>query len=263
MLNEGGESGKLWTLYQKPELDRLIAPLKQGTPLERAYFQRFFTFVSKEQILSKTGGNTDSSRGFAGLWHTPLAEKIESGNILLGLKITEKRQSGPGKGYDLITLSIPRQGDDFLPNFRTGDIVILYPYQDQPDVLREILMKGNLVEINPDQIIVQLRNGQQNKDIIGTETDTFALEHDASDISTVNAMRGLYAFLSAQEDRKQLLLSQRMPTRDASRKLNGSYGRFDGLILKEKQSNDYFLLVGPPGTGKTSCALRYMVEEAK
>ena len=120
MLNEGGEPDKLWTLYQKPELDRLIAPLKQGTPLERAYFQRFFTFVSKEQILSKTGGNTDSSRGFAGLWHTPLAEKIESGNILLGLKITEKRQSGPGKGYDLITLSIPRQGDDFLPNFRTG-----------------------------------------------------------------------------------------------------------------------------------------------
>ena len=57
------------------------------------------------------------------------------------------------------------------------DIVILYPYQDQPDVLREILMKGNLVEINPDRITVQLRNGQQNKDIIGTKTDTFALEN--------------------------------------------------------------------------------------
>ena len=46
------------------------------------------------------------------------------------------------------------------------------------------------------------------------------------------------------------------------RTLNGSYGRFDELILKEKQTDDYFLLVGPPGTGKTSCALRYMVEEA-
>ena len=262
MLNLKGESGKLWTVYQKPQLDELITPLKQGTPLERAYFQRFFTFVSKEQILSKTGGNNDSSRGFAGLWHTPLTEKIESGNILLGLKITDKRQSTSGKGYDLITLSIPRQGDDFLPNFRTGDIVILYPYQDQPDALREILMKGSLVEINPDRIIVQLRNGQQNKDIIGTETDTFALEHDASDISATNSMRGLYAFLSAQKDRKELLLNQRMPTRNASLKLNGSYGRFDELILKEKQSNDYFLLVGPPGTGKTSCALRYMVEEA-
>lgn len=261
-LNEKGESGKLWTLYQRPELNKLIAPLKQGTPLERAYFQRFFTFVSKEQILSKTGGNNDSSRGFAGLWHTPLTEKIESGNIFLGLKIIDKRQSVPGKGFDLITLSIPRQGDDFLPNFRTGDIVILYPYQKQPDALREILMKGSLAEIHPDRIIVQLRNGQQNKDIIGTEEDTFALEHDTSDVSATNALRGLYAFLSAGNDRKQLLLNQRMPGRDTSRKLNGSYGRFDELILKEKQSNDYFLLVGPPGTGKTSCALRYMVEEA-
>ena len=69
---------------QSRKLDRLIAPLKRGTPLERAYFQRFFTFVSKEQILSKTGGNNDSSRGFAGLWHTPTAEKIESGNLLSG-----------------------------------------------------------------------------------------------------------------------------------------------------------------------------------
>lgn len=262
MLNQKGESGKLWTMYQKPELDRLIAPLKQGTPLERAYFQRFFTFVSKEQILSKTGGNNDSSRGFAGLWHTPTAEKIESGNLLSGLKITGKRQSAPGKGFDLITLRIPRQGDDFLPNFRTGDIVILYPCKDQPDARREILMKGSLAEIRPDRITVQLRNGQQNKDIIGTEADTFALEHDASDVSATNAMRGLYAFLSASNDRKQLLLNQRTPERDPSRKLNGEYGRFDELILKEKQSKDYFLLVGPPGTGKTSCALRYMVEEA-
>lgn len=31
MLNQKGESGKLWTMYQKPELDRLIAPLKRGT----------------------------------------------------------------------------------------------------------------------------------------------------------------------------------------------------------------------------------------
>lgn len=44
--------------------------------------------------------------------------------------------------------------------------------------------------------------------------------------------------------------------------MNGEYGRFNELIRKEKQAKDYFLLVGPPGTGKTSCALRYMVEEA-
>ena len=176
VLNEKKDHGKLWTRYQEPELSSLIHLLKQGDPLEQAYFRRFFTFVSKEQLLGKTGGNTGSSQGFAGLWHTPLAGKIEAGNILLGLKILSRRQSAPGKGYDRIELSVPRQGDDFLPNFRTGDIVVLYAYRGQPDVRRHILMKGNLVEIYPDRILVQLRNGQQNPDIIGTDTDTFAIE---------------------------------------------------------------------------------------
>ena len=36
----------------------------------------------------------------------------------------------------------------------------------------------------------------------------------------------------------------------------------DDIILRAKQAQDYFLLVGPPGTGKTSRALKFMVEEA-
>ena len=47
--------------------------------------------------------------------------------------------SWPNKGYDLIDLSIPEQGDDFLPNFRQGDIIIFYPYTDEPDVRKQIL----------------------------------------------------------------------------------------------------------------------------
>lgn len=188
--------------------------------------------------------------------------KIENGNILTGLKITDKRKSSPNKGYDLIELSIPTYGEDFLPNFRKGDIIIFYSYKDKPDVRNEILMKGNITEISHDKVTVILRNGQQNKDIIGNEEDTFAIEHDYSDISASTGIRGLFSFLSACQDRKELLLGIRKPSCDKDITLNGSYGRFDELILKEKQAEDYFLLVGPPGTGKTSCALRYMVEEA-
>mgnify|MGYP000689460778 FL=1 len=262
LLNELQIGGKLWNDYQEPQLQTAINTLKRCTPLERAYFNRFFTFVSKEQILSKTGGSNDASHGFAGNWHIPLHEKLEAGNILTGLTIQEKQSSGPGKGYDLIELHIPAQDEDFLPNFRTGDMVILYAYKEEPDMRKQILMKGNILELRPDRMTLVLRNGQQNKDIIGGKEEVFAVEHDFSDTSANNGFRGLYAFLSAQADRKELLLGVRPPAQLEDVKLNGDYGRFNELILKEKQAKDYFLLVGPPGTGKTSCALRFMVEEA-
>lgn len=262
LLNELQIGGKLWNDYQEPQLQTAINTLKRCTPLERAYFNRFFTFVSKEQILSKTGGSNDASHGFAGNWHIPLHEKLEAGNILTGLTIQEKQSSGPGKGYDLIELHIPTQDEDFLPNFRTGDMVILYAYKEEPDMRKQILMKGNILELQPDRMTLVLRNGQQNKDIIGGKEEVFAVEHDFSDTSANNGFRGLYAFLSAQADRKELLLGVRPPAQLEDVKLNGDYGRFNELILKEKQAKDYFLLVGPPGTGKTSCALRFMVEEA-
>ena len=262
LLNELQIGGKLWNNYQEPQLQTAINTLKRCTPLERAYFNRFFTFVSKEQILSKTGGSNDASHGFAGNWHIPLHEKLEAGNILTGLTIQEKQSSGPGKGYDLIELHIPAQDEDFLPNFRTGDMVILYAYKEEPDMRKQILMKGNILELRPDRMTLVLRNGQQNKDIIGGKEEVFAVEHDFSDTSANNGFRGLYAFLSAQADRKELLLGVRPPAQLEDVKLNGDYGRFNELILKEKQAKDYFLLVGPPGTGKTSCALRFMVEEA-
>lgn len=262
LLNELQIGGKLWNDYQEPQLQTAINTLKRCTPLERAYFNRFFTFVSKEQILSKTGGSNDASHGFAGNWHIPLHEKLEAGNILTGLTIQEKQSSGPGKGYDLIELHIPTQDEDFLPNFRTGDMVILYAYKEEPDMRKQILMKGNILKLQPDRMTLVLRNGQQNKDIIGGKEEVFAVEHDFSDTSANNGFRGLYAFLSAQADRKELLLGVRPPAQLEDVKLNGDYGRFNELILKEKQARDYFLLVGPPGTGKTSCALRFMVEEA-
>ena len=262
MLNVAGVRNKLWTNFQEPQLTEQINVLHNCSPHERAYFTRFYTFIMREMQLAKTGGGGDSQRGFASVWHTPTMEKVETGNTLLNLHITNKEMSAPDKGYDIITMNIPDQESGLIPNFRKGDMVICYTYKEHPDVREHILMKGSIVYIHADELQLRLRNGQQNPDLIGASEEVYAIEHDSSDISASGSIKALYAFLQTNAERKQLLLGQRTPRTDHSLKLNGDYGRFSRIILKEKQAKDYFLLVGPPGTGKTSCALRYMVEEA-
>ncbi len=53
-----------------------------------------------------------------------------------------------------------------------------------------------------------------------------------------------------------------MPEADTTLRLSHNYHpHYDDILLQAKQARDYYLLVGPPGTGKTSMALRFMVEE--
>ena len=222
------------------------------------------TFVLREQMISKVGAQEGTNTSSSDLWTMPLAEKKDAGNIYTDLHIIRKEQSSTGSGYDTITLSVPDQGKDFLPNFRIGDMVYLYTYKlkEEPDVRKAILYKGVLQEIHSDEIVVHLTDGQQNADIFEMNLP-YAIEHGTSDASTGGSIRNLHQFICAPKEKRDLLLGQRAPQRDASLTLTRHYDDvLDDIILRAKQAQDYFLLVGPPGTGKTSRALKFMVEEA-
>ena len=127
---------------------------------------------------------------------------------------------------------------------------------------KAILYKGVLQEIHSDEIVVHLNDGQQNADIFEMNLP-YAIEHGTSDASTGGSIRNLHQFICAPKDKRNLLLGQRAPQRDTSLSLTRHYDDvLDDIILRAKQAQDYFLLVGPPGTGKTSRALKFMVEEA-
>ena len=68
--------------------------------------------------------------------------------------------------------------------------------------------------------------------------------------------QGLYAFMSATKERRDLLLSQREPQFDVAldKQIAEAADDFTRIALKAKAAKDYFLLVGPPGTGKTLLA---------
>ena len=262
VLNVEKQNDAFYQRYLLPQLTEVLAPLHRLSELERAYFTRMMTFVIKEQLVSKVGAQEGVGNSNADLWNMPLAEKKDTGNIYTGLTITDKSCSSSFNGYDTITLNVPQQGIDFLPNFRRGDMVYLYAYKknEEPDVRKSILFKGSLQEIHTSSIVVHLNDGQQNPNLIAG--GCFALEHAGSDIGGTSAIRSLYTFITSDVERRQLLLGQRAPRADKSLVLSRSYHPdYDDIILKAKQAQDYFLLIGPPGTGKTSQALQYLVLE--
>lgn len=262
VLNVEKQNDAFYQRYLLPQLTEVLAPLHQLSELERAYFTRMMTFVIKEQLVSKVGAQEGVGNSNADLWNMPLAEKKDTGNIYTELTITDKSCSSSFNGYDTITLNVPQQGIDFLPNFRRGDMVYLYAYKknEEPDVRKSILFKGSLQEIHTSSIVVHLNDGQQNPNLIAGEC--FALEHAGSDIGGTSAIRSLYTFITSDVERRQLLLGQRAPRADKSLVLSRSYHPdYDDIILKAKQAQDYFLLIGPPGTGKTSQALQYLVRD--
>lgn len=277
VLHTGHCDERFYTKYLKPQMEQVTTPLHNMPPLERAYFCRMMTFVLREQLYSKTGAQEGVGNSAADLWNMPLKEKIETGNIFTALTIEKKEKENPYGGYDNITLHVPEQGDDFLPNFRQGDMVYLYAYRDgeTPDVRRAILFKGTLAEIRTSRIMVHLNDGQQNPHVFGDEQPAtgfagqkarhatlYAVEHGGSDIGTSSAVRSLHEFITAGERRRSVLLGQRAPECDATKALSRSYDPvLDPILQRAKQAADYFLLVGPPGTGKTSRALRFIVEE--
>ena len=260
-LNENKCNDALYVRYQLPQLQCLLDPLHSLSPLEKDYFCRMMTFVFREQRVARLGLQEGIGSSAADLWNMPLAEKRETGNIYINLTITKKEKSEPYRGYDLITLAVPDQGDDFLPNFRRGDGVYLYEYQGEPDVRRSILFKGSLKEITSAEITIALSDGQQNPNILLPQQEgSYAVEHAPGDLSQRAKIHSLHSFITSPKPFRDLLLAQREPCSVCCDAIAALPTSPDDITTRALSAQDYFLLVGPPGTGKTSRALRSLVE---
>ena len=255
--------------YILPEIETLKSQLSNLKPLERAYYERMMTFVYREQRAQKLGSSEQTLHHAGGcnsdLWLQPLSEKQEQGNIIMPLNIVAQEKTDPDGGFDHITLrfvTVPNGEPLGTLNFRTGDMVYLYQYTDTPDVRKSILYKGSIEDFRDGQVIILLNDGQQNPDIFCVSDRLWAVEHGGSDVGTNSNIRGLHQLILASQRKKDLLLGQRAPKADTSLTLSKAYNpHYDDIVLKVKQARDYFLLVGPPGTGKTSMALRFIIEE--
>lgn len=272
-LNTKKDFGRFWQHYLRPQISAVLNPLQQADTVAQTYVIRMLTFVWREKLQSTLGNHSKDTSGHSSLWQDTFDDKLRSGNILAPMLISEVSDD---KGIITgLRLGYTSEYDFKSSNFRRGDIVIIYSYATStiPSPCNGIVYRCIIDNIDNHGIIVKLRDPQRNSRVFGCRrhksgkiipirqsTKSWAVEHDHADSSTA-LVRGLFSILTTSPERRSLILTQREPRVNPTYTLKGDYGNFNQLVTKSMQARDYFLLIGPPGTGKTSFGLMSILRE--
>lgn len=262
-LNEKGVRGRLWENWQKPRIEATLSAIRNASELERAYHHRLLTFIANEQIISKMGNKRDDCSGFASTWLESLESKLQAGNIYHQLTLLRPAADHEGEVEQVELLFKETRGND-MSNFRKGDIVILYPYLPgtTPNAAKTIVIRCAIADITPRSISLQLRAPQSDNRVFNYFHDhLWAVEHDYVEASGNARYKAMQAFLAAPKSRRDLFLVQRKPAIDPTASLSADYGPFNDLALRVKRAHELFLIIGPPGTGKTSFGMLNTLKE--
>jgi len=240
-LNTKSLSGNFFTNYLAPTIDRFSVGFSCLKEHEKAYFLRLYTFIAKELWLSKAGEREyEGVKRASVLWSASFEEKLIAGEILYDLRIVENQAASESH---TVTMEIPIYTDLYLPTFRPGDAIVLYERNTAGDTVNNRqVFRGAIELLEGNRLIVRLRYRQKNPHVWNPDA-CYAIEHDYMDTNFTGMFRALTYFIEANQDRKDLLTT---PT-----SVN---------TVEKKGNNDVFLLLGPPGSGKTSIALKQMVE---
>lgn len=246
--------------FARRDHELILKVYGQLNELERRYFGAFLGFTAREQRLAKTGEQKlDGINGLASLWLDVREDKIERFELLDGLTFQE---------YDpktaILTLLRPAE-DDRLVKFRQGDIIALYPTPEATtrplDAVRAQVLKSTIIAITPGQVTLRLRSQQLN-DAIFQRSNFFSIEKDVLDSSFRNHYKGLFTWASASIEFRNRWLGLRPPGQSEPLTENIAAGLTEEqnrILQRIITAPDYFLLWGPPGTGKTSQMLHHLV----
>ena len=230
---------RYWELYFRPPLEAFLHSLHTADALTQDYFFAFLQFIEREQMLEKVGDNRiESTRGMASLWNADADLKRENGDMLTGLRLSDLRREG--ELVEAVCLAVDA-AQDCQPNFRAGDAVVIYERAtDADNVTNRQIVRATVERITSDTIWLQFRQAVRPDALVlfcSKRKVVLAMEHDHVEATFRSLYSGLSALLNTSAERRQLLLCQREPSPD-----------------------DFQLIVGPPGTGKTSVTLRHIVE---
>jgi len=227
---------------------------------EKLYFNHFCSFISVEHHIAKTGINgLKENNGMANLWLNDIEKKKESFAIFTNLEIIRNESSSD---QPIITLQKTNLSND-MAGFRQGDIVVLTP-ASEPGGARQgrQVLRSTLIEINKNTFTIRLRSKQYNQQLF-TSNELWNIEPDFLDSGFRKMDNDIFDFLKAEKRKKDLVLGRVPPLPSVA---DIEIPDYEGLTQNQKVvlnnmlvAQDYFLLWGPPGTGKTSILLKHAI----
>ena len=258
-LNPSEISGN-WK-FVKRDLTQIMNVVSHLSSLELEYFKQFTGLIAREHHIAKIGTTAGDGRGgFASLWCQSIQQKEQLFSSLLYLEIASIQS---GDDTPIIALNRPQEQES-LTKFRKGDIAVLYPHlprAKQP--LSSQVFKCTILDIDVNTVTIRLRNLQQNFEVFN-HYSVWNLDSDLIDSSFNSMYSNLFSFFEAKDRDKGLILGTVEPGTQQVEPLIGNYDVTENqsLVITEAiAAPDYYLIWGPPGTGKTSKVLHAITHE--
>ncbi len=242
------------------DLEDFEGTLKTLSPLERDYFNRGVGFVIREQYLAKLGDESqDRLKGLASLWRDSLSKKQESFNIINHLEIVENKAIEEDPKMVLKRSPITSE----LHNFRIGDVAVFYPELDRRDsILKSQVFKCSVTGLNEESVTIRLRSKQENAAVFRAH-DFWHLEHDVLENGYHAMTKSLFTFMKSPDRKRSVLMGVANPECHEPTDVKRPEGMTDEqyeILRRAVAAEEYYLLWGPPGTGKTSIVFKALVD---
>jgi len=269
--------------FGRVKAEKLAHSWAAADAVERAYCLEMVRFVAREMRLTLLG---DESRpgdagGQAGLWQLSAARKQQNFSLLDGLTLLEDNSHAPDDARDGLGahLIFQRPAGGAEVNFRAGDTLILYPRQkavssggqeaskQQATLGRLSVLDAQVVKVTlaedltaDGQVVLSVRNRRLAPRYLAGHSH-WALEPDTYDTFR-REWAGLSAFLSLPPERRQRLLARRGPrVPQGWSPVAAPATDAPEVVRRALAAPDWFVLCGPPGTGKTRAVLRELAEK--
>lgn len=250
-----------FTGFTASDIKRLNLIYEGLNPLQQKYYRAYAGFIAREYIGAKSGfRRQNQTTGQSALWLNSPEEKDENYALMAHLK--------PGMVHITTTETIvtleKTARTNLLADFRPGDIVVLYASDDEGQFLWQgnQLFKGTMIQNEMDVARVRLRSKQTREDLIFNSSDSWNIEKDVMDSGFNSQFKTLTAWAEAPDKTKELLMGIRPPGQAseyvALPDSDLSIDRAE-LLQAALSTPDYYLLWGPPGTGKTSFMIKNMI----